>query len=103
MTAFSEPEATQCRSRKQRRESSRTCKDVNKAAGADAKRCGRAAAPAKLRASFDDIGGIGTRRDVEHEAGYDKEPEIVNAKHAAHRNSGVPGTNASKAAQNCAR
>ena len=45
-------------------------------------RRGRAAAPSHLHAAADDIGRIGSGRDVEQQAGNDEEPELVNAEHA---------------------
>jgi hypothetical protein len=63
------------------RETDRSGKDMHEAAGADAKNCGRSAAPAELHAAPYDVGGIGTGRDDEHKAGKDEKPEIVNAEH----------------------
>jgi hypothetical protein len=52
---------------------------VDETAAADAERRGNAPAPSHLYAAADDIGGIGSGRDVERHAGNNKEPEFVNA------------------------
>ena len=54
---------------------------MNQTAATDADRGRSAAAPAHLQAAADDIGRIGSRRDVEQNPGDDEEPEIVDAEY----------------------
>src|SRR6516225_2691441 len=55
---------------------------MNETATADPERSKGAAAPAKLRAASDDVSSVRPRRDVEHEAGNDEKPEIVDTEHS---------------------
>src|ERR1700676_4716927 len=54
---------------------------MNEATDLDAEYGGRTAAPSQLHAAADDIGGIGSGRDVQQQAGDDEEPKFVNAEH----------------------
>ncbi len=85
---------------------------MHQAAHADAERSRNPAAPSQLHAAADHIGGVGTGRDIQQKPRRQEQPEIMNAEHvmlpgcegqSSYLNSGVPGTKASNAAQNCAR
>jgi hypothetical protein len=54
---------------------------MDETAGPNAERCGRAAAPSQLQAAADDIGRVGSGRDVEQQAGEDEESEFVDTEH----------------------